>query len=151
MDINQATQAFNAEVEKELTAWQNETIFNKEMLPENFHELVNEVFAFNSPFQLKMSIDFYKQIVEERDNEYTLMEISCICHVIKIRNADELGMTMSEYVKLQEDIEVIAKEYLTIVSGKQESIQRKLQATMRVEQSVPEHKKTIKLTPMAEA
>jgi len=151
MDIKTATAQFEQLVEKELDKWQNETIFDKTFLPDNFHELVNEVFHFNSPFNLRMTIDFYKQIVTEKENEYTLMEISCICHAAKIRNAHELGVDMDEYLQIQEGIESIAKEYLKIIEGKRESIIRKLQATLRAEQTVPDSHKTINLPVIGEA
>lgn len=138
-----AQKAFESEVEKQLVKWQNDTIFNKALLPGNFSDLIAEAFAYNSPFNLRMAVDYFKQTVENRNNEYTLMEMGTILHVCKLRNAHELGMDMPEYVKFQEDIEVLSREYLKIVSGKQESIQRKLQATIRSEQSVPEGKKTV--------
>jgi len=139
----QAQDAFNKEVEVQLTKWQNETTFDKAMLPENFSELVKEVLTYNSPFNLRMAVDYYKQLVQNTSNIYTLMEISCICHAAKLRNAFEMGMDMSEYILFQEGIEVIAQEYLRITAEKKKSIENKIMATVRAERSVPDNKKTI--------
>ncbi len=148
----EAQAAFNQEVEKQLTTWQNEQTFDKSMLPENFSDLVKEVLTYNSPFNLRMSVDFYKQLVNNAANIYTLMEISCICHAAKLRNAFEMGMDMGEYIEFQEGIEAVAREFLTITGEKKKSIERKLLATINAEKSVPESHKTIDFTkPVAQA
>lgn len=139
----QAQDAFNGEVEKQLTTWQNDTMFDKTLLPEKFAELVKDVLTYNSPFNLRMAVDYYKQLVQNTSNVYTLMEVSCICHAAKLRNAYEMGMDMTEYIEFQEGIEVIAQEYLKITAEKKKSIERKILATINAEKGVPEQKKTI--------
>lgn len=128
-----AEAAFEAEVKKQLNEWENQTIFDKKLLPDNFGDLVKEVLSFNSPFHLRMSIDYYKQLVTNTSGEYTLMEISCIGHAAKIRTAHEMKMTIDEYVDFQGGIESIAQEYLKLVAEKRKSIEQELSGKKRGE------------------
>lgn len=152
--MNQETA--EAEVNAKLQQWENDTIFPKEFLPTNFLELVDEVFSNYTAFNLRMPLDFYRQLQSHTEiNEFSMMEISCICHACKITNRNDMGMDKPEYLDFQDGVESIAKEFLRLSTEKkgefEKAMQRKIEATARAERSVPEHKKTIQLPATAQA
>lgn len=105
--------------EVQLVHWQRETMFPAELLPESFNDTVESFFSFVSPYSLRMPFADYKHVVSIKDNNYTILDMNTICHVIRSRNANELGWDMEMYVKFQESIETISLKVLELISAEE--------------------------------
>lgn len=108
--------------EIELVRWQRETEFPKEMLKPDFKSIVEECFLYVSPYSLRMSLDDYKKILMIEDDSYSILDMNTICHVIRSRNAHDLGLDIDDYIQLQEAIEPISRKVLELISEKEVSL-----------------------------
>ncbi len=115
-------------IDTELATWENETIFDPTLLPGNFIELVDEVYQYTTPFQLRMSLEYYKQLRSHTELDFSLMEINNICLVCKLRTQDEMRMGKDEYFEFQEGIENIAVEYRKLTAEKKKALEYKYTA-----------------------
>lgn len=135
--------AFEAEVERRINAWQAETLFPAAMIPGNFPSMVEACFAYNSAFDLRMTVEHYKDLTEKTEG-YTYMDISEIGLVCKKRNRHELGLTKEGFNEFQIAVEDIVRYFLKSSHEQRDVISRKLVVTIQTEHSVPDNHKTIK-------
>lgn len=108
-----------ADIDIQLAKFQKETMFPADLLPEGFSDLVKECFRYTSPYVLRMSLDDFKALLSITDNRYNVLDMNTIGHVVRSRNANELGLSITEYLEMQERFEVISRKVLEMVNDEQ--------------------------------
>ena len=97
-----------------------------EGLPFSFCGMVRNAFAHFSDLMLKMPWEIYHAVVSVKDNRYNYNQVNICFQVINMANADQLGLSIDDYVSYKQELQELMKTYETNLEANKERIKSEI-------------------------
>lgn len=134
------------QLQERYAEFQRATKYPSDKYHENFTEWFNKAIRYASPAVIKMSVTEFIEISNKQKEDLTLWDLGAVFHIMEIRTAADLEMSMSEYCDYMTAVSDMIKIWRDIVGPKQEALNREFEAKQRMEQE--NSGRTIEMSPI---
>ncbi len=131
------------EINQRFLDFQTQTKYGR--TPMGFKEQALRALSFSNPAAAKLKVDEFKTIVTKQKDDYSIWELGFVLKVMESRTANEMQMTLPEYVSYLEMIEGIVKKWRSIVQPENEKLNVELKEWLDEQVKIAEEEATSEL------